>query len=310
LPVNIFGFDKAVMRVRRYVARLSVVLICLTGSAMLAVAPAAAAPGFAAQFSDLPQRFTAGAGAATVSAVASRTADGDCVKVRWSLVLRLGDIRLDQVRVDRVEEGGSFPVEVRTQNGVTRLTDTQLDPGSLCRDRTVTARYQIAFGADVADGRITLTTEAFDANQRLLASRSATTSVVGGRGRPATPATTAAKPTPTPAATEPTVPADEPAVTDLSVTESPAVAGAGAGTGRADRASAGGGLGIVQAGFLLGALLLFLGVGLLLRLRILVRTAPAADEPVADGGWSAAPQWSGTHSRSAAGNRRRRTVRR
>ena len=71
--------------------------------------------------------------------------------------------------MDRVEETGSFPLEIRAEGDVARLTDRQLDPGTLCPGRTVTARYRVAFAEDVTRGRITLAAEAYDANLRLLA---------------------------------------------------------------------------------------------------------------------------------------------
>ncbi|MCM0678706.1 hypothetical protein NCC78_29130, partial [Micromonospora phytophila] len=242
----------------RYAVRAGVVLACLTGVGLAAATPARAA--FATELSGLPAEFTAGDQVETVSAVVSRD-DGGCVKVRWSMVLRVQGIRLDQVKMDRVEETGSFPLEIRTEGDVARLTDRQLDPGTLCRDRTVTARYRVAFDEDVTRGRVTLEAEAYDASLRLLSRQTATRSVVGS-GATATPG---GAPEPSGTAVEPTEPAveetEEAAPTDEPVAEVPPAAGAGRPVARS------GGFGIVQAAFLLGGLLLSLGVGLLLRLR-------------------------------------------
>ena len=82
--------------------------------------------------------------------------------------------------MDRVEETGSFPLDIRTDGDVARLTDRQLDPGTLCPGRTVTARYRVAFAGDVTRGRVTLAAEAYDANLRLLCP--ADRDPVGGRG--------------------------------------------------------------------------------------------------------------------------------
>ena len=194
------------MAVRQMIGRLGVVLACVTGMGVIATGtPAGAAPGFDTRL-DLPGQFTAGGDPATISAVVSTSERGECRKVRWSLVLRVAGLRLDQVRVDRVEETGSFPVQVRAEGDAARLTDTELDPGELCRDRTVTARYRIAFGAEAAGGRVTVTAEAFDARSRLLASGSATRTVAGDRARP-TPSAT--RPAETPSPDESTEPAPE-----------------------------------------------------------------------------------------------------
>ncbi|MEH1164445.1 hypothetical protein V6V47_03565 [Micromonospora sp. CPCC 205539] len=270
----------------RYALRLGVVLAGLTGVVLAQVGPAQAA--FSTRLSGLPDRFTAGDGARTVSAVVSRT-DGGCVRVRWSLVLTVQDIRLDQVKLDRVEETGTFPLDVRTDGDVARLTDRRLDPGTLCPNRTVTARYRVAFNENVTRGRVTLAAEAYDANLRLLARQTATRSVVGA-GAPATP-TRAAEPTATPA--EPSDPASEPAEAERTSTEEPIAdqqvdaAPPAAGANRPVAQS--GGFGVVQAAFLLGGLLLFLGFGLLLRLRHLTRSevddTAVIDDPPVDPRW-------------------------
>ncbi|KXK58425.1 hypothetical protein AWW66_29870 [Micromonospora rosaria] len=267
------------MTVWRYALRVGVVLACLSGVEAVLADPAHAA--FSTELSGLPDRFTAGGRVETVTAVVSRIdRAGGCGKVRWSLLVQVQGLRLDQVRVDRVEETGSFPVQVRAEGSVARLTDRQLDPGTLCPDRTVTARYRVAFAGDVTDGRVTLAAEAYDVDSRLLARQTATRSVVGAGVRP-TPTTAAPPETePTVEPTEPaeptveaTVPTEEPIEsTDEAVTDVPA-----AGAGRP--AAQTGGFGLVHAAFLLGGLLLFLGVSLLLRLRHLLRPADAAEEP-------------------------------
>lgn len=266
------------MTVWRYALRLGVVLACLSGVELVLAAPAQAA--FTTELSGLPARFTAGDQVRTVSAVVSRTdRRGGCVKVRWSMVLSVQGIRLDQVKMDRVEETGDFPLEIQTEGDVARLTDRQLDPGTLCPDRTVTARYRLAFAEDVTQGRVTLAAEAYDANLRLLARQTATRSVVGVGGVPSR----SAEPTGTPA--EPSDPANAPGeeestgpVGDQPVDAAPPEAGR--------PVSQAGGFGVTQAAFLLGGLLLSLGLGLLLRLRHLTRVATAeADDPPVDRLW-------------------------
>lgn len=282
----------------RYALRAGVVLACLSGVELAVAAPAQAA--FTTEMSGLPGRFTAGEQVRTISAVVSQTdRRARCAKVRWSMVLSVQGLRLDQVKMDRVEETGDFPLEIRAEGDVARLTDRQLDPGTLCPGRTVTARYRVAFAEDVTQGRVTLAAEAYDANLRLLARQTATRSVVGVGGVPTgTPKPTATPPEPTESASAPAE--DESAATEEPVEEYPADAAPPA----ANRpVSQSGAFGVVQAAFLLGGLLLFLGVGLLLRLRQLTRAAAgdadeADDDPPVDRRWerpAAADPWRRAH---------------
>ncbi|BCJ57663.1 hypothetical protein Jiend_10850 [Micromonospora endophytica] len=161
----------------------------------------------------------------------------------------------------------------------------------------MTAQYRMAFAGDVAQGRISLTAEAYDPNLQLLARQSAQRSVVG-QGGAAQPSSAPPTALPTDAATvdpdeEPTVDPDE--ESDLAddagyaggAEETPAAGAAGN-----QVSQTGTGIGLTEAAFLLGGLLLFLGVGLLLRLRQLTREpdpataaagAPAAGSPAAAG---------------------------
>ncbi|WP_435206454.1 hypothetical protein [Micromonospora sp. bgisy143] len=274
-----------VVIVWRYALRLGALVAGVAGVVLTLAAPAQAA--FATEMGGLPARFTAGDQVRTISAVVSQTdRRGGCVKVRWSMVLRVQGIRLDQVKMDRVEENGDFPVEIRTEGDVARLTDRQLDPGTLCPGRTVTARYRVAFAEDVSQGRVTLAAEAYDANLRLLARQTATRSVLGAGG------TGTRTPTPTPSPT-PALPSDPPsepaseesAPTEEAIADQP-VDAAPPPAGRPVAQT--GGFGVVQAAFLLGGLLLSLGVGLLLRLRHLTRAAKdeaEAEDPPVDRLW-------------------------
>ncbi|MEU7922203.1 hypothetical protein [Micromonospora zamorensis] len=274
----------AVVTVWRNAVRVGVVLACLSGVELALAAPAQAA--FSTELSGLPTRFTAGEQVRTVSAVVSRTdRRGGCVKVRWSMVLSVQGLRLDQVKMDRVEEAGDFPLQIQTDGDVARLTDRQLDPGTLCPGRTVTARYRVAFAEDVTQGRVTLAAEAYDANARLLARQTATRSVVGAGGTPTStpkPTATPSEPSETPSAPaeEESTSAEEP-VGDYPVDAAPPAPGR--------PVSQTGGFGVVQAAFLLGGLLLFLGMGLLLRLRHLTRAAGGdatePDDPPVDRRW-------------------------
>ncbi|MFG2055202.1 hypothetical protein ACGFI9_14315 [Micromonospora sp. NPDC048930] len=270
---------EAVVGVWRYVLRIGVVLSCLFGAGLGAAVPARAAAPFSTELSGLPDEFTAGDRVETLSAVVSRSDGGGCVKVRWSMLLEVRGLRLDQVKVDRVEDDGSFPLEIRTEGDVARLTDRELDPGLLCPGRTVTARYRVAFAEDVTRGRVSFAAEAYDQSLRLLARQTATRQVVG---EDAEVAPTGAAPEPTGSTAEPTDPAtEEPATgdpaeatpTDEAVAELPPPGAAGR------PVSAAGGFGVVQGAFLLGGLLLFLGAGLLLRMRRLLRPAEVEEDP-------------------------------
>ncbi|MFV2104098.1 hypothetical protein [Micromonospora sp. LOL_024] len=277
-------------RLWRSTLRIGVVLACLTGVDVAMAAPAQAA--FATELGGLPAEFTAGGRVETVSAVVSRSDQGGCIKVRWSMVMSVQGLRLDQVRVDRIEETGSFPVEVRTEGASARLTDRELDPGTLCPGRTVTAQYRIAFAGDVDQGRVSLAAEAYNQNLQLLSRQSATREVVGrGTARPTT-----AVPTPSEGSTvDPAeVPTVDPTEEDGGLADDAAAAGGAADPSAAgvagNQVSRSGGIGLTEAAFLLGGLLLFLGVGLLLRLRQLNREPePAVDGSGAAGRWERQP---------------------
>lgn len=263
----------------RHALRIGLVLTCLAGAGNVGAAPARAAAAFSTELSGLPDEFTGGDRVETLSAVVSRSdrANGnDCVKVRWSMLLRVQGLRLDQVKVDRVEESRSFPLEIRTEGDTARLTDRELDPGVLCPGRTVTAQYRVAFAEDVGRGRVSIAAEAYDPQLRLLARRTASRQVVGEAAEPT--------PEPSPTSAEPTDPPSEEPAVEESATDEPTDAAAvelpPAGTAGRPVAQTGG-FGVVQGAFLLGGLLLFLGAGLLFRMRRLLRPAGEPAEEAA-----------------------------
>src|SRR6185295_17092890 len=92
-------------------------------------APArAVVAGIDVRITGLPAEFAAGADARTVEVVAAveRTRGRErCRKVRWSLRVRVDGPRPDQVRVDRIEEGGSFPVRTRAGGDTATFTDVR-----------------------------------------------------------------------------------------------------------------------------------------------------------------------------------------
>jgi hypothetical protein len=262
--------------VRNRTALLYSILAVATAIFAIPGPASAAVPGFEVKITELPGEFAAGAAASTLTVVASTDAGRRCQKVRWSMLMRVNGIDLNQVTVERVEDNGSFPLSVQANGDTARLTDVQLDPGSLCRDSTVTARYQVSFASEVTDGQVTFQAEAYDAAERLLQQATATREVVNGDAA-ADPAESP-DPSPTPSAeasgddeesTEPTE--QETAPSGSKAPGSIAAVPRGSGTDT----------NLLGVGVIVGAVLIFLGVGLLLRLRLRSRRGggPASPEP-------------------------------
>ena len=146
----------------RAAALLSGVLAIAAATLALPSPAQAAVEGFKVTITQLPDEFEAGAKARTVRWSPPPTTTGRCRKVRWSMVLKVDGVDLDQVKVNRVEDDGDFPLQVQSDGDTARLTDVRFDPGSLCRGQTVTAVYRVAFDDD-ADGEVTFQAQAFDA---------------------------------------------------------------------------------------------------------------------------------------------------
>lgn len=252
----------------RNTGRLGVVLGVLAVSTGLAVVPASAAQGVTVRISEVSGRFEAGASPAQMTVVATKRGR-ECIKVRWSLVVRVEDMSLDQLTIDRREESGSFPVDFQASGTEGRLTDERLDPGTLCRGRTVTARYTIAFDDDASGGRVTLRAEAFDARNESLESDSVTRNVRGD-----------ASPSPSPT---PTQEEAEEAAESTEEAEAP-IAGGGVGGPITPASNAGSGL--LPVGLAIGGLMVFLGLALLLRARRKLLRAPAG-RPGTRAAWQA-----------------------
>jgi hypothetical protein len=239
----------------------------LVAAAIVALpAPArAVVEGIEVTITELPDEFEAGDDPRTVEVVAStdRRPDGPrCRKVRWSLVLQVTGADLDQVRVDRVEEDGSVPLRVQTEGDTARLTDVRLDPGRLCPGRTVTARYRVAFDDDTPTGEVSLQAQAFGADDRLLQSASGASRVTGEEPEPSE--------TPSEEATAAAEPSEEAAAPPAAGTGEPELFAA---------AGAGGTPSLLGPGLVIGAVLVFLGVGLLLRIRMRNRNARHSHRP-------------------------------
>jgi len=251
--------------VRHRAALAATALAVAVATLALSGRASAVEPGFAVRITDLPATFGAGAESRTLTVVAS-TDRARCQKVRWSLVLRVDGPDLDEIDVDRVEEDGDFPVRVQTDGDTARITDEGLDPGQLCRGRTVTARYQISFGDDADTGRVLFQPQAFNAAGTLLQEAAGQSPVVGQDPAATESPTESPSPSPEPSGTEET---EEP---DEGVDgEEPAATGEPEPSEDIDAASAsadGEGPSLLGPGLIVGAVLVFLGVALLLRLRM------------------------------------------
>jgi hypothetical protein len=228
-------------------------------AALAGAAPAAAdTPGFAVKITQAPDTFTVGKDAHTLSAVVSTSSDRlqqRCVKVRWALVISTKGVSLDQIRVNRVEDGQSFPVRTQFQGDDARVIDQQVDPGQLCRDQTDTAAWTVSFtGPD--NGSVNFTMQAFSQRNRALASGGASARVVTPvAAKPSDKPSTSATPSPTSTfSPEPT----EAAIAPVTQASSAAPAALTKTSGSSDA---------LLPGILVGAVLVFVGVALLMRIR-------------------------------------------
>jgi hypothetical protein len=234
---------------------LSGALTALT--AVLLPAPAhAEVDGIDLEVTKAPAKFEAGADPQIVEVVVSTDNPGRCRKIRFSMVLGVEGAELDQVRVNRVEENGTFPTQVRDEGDRARITDTQFDPGQLCRGRTVTARYEVSVAENAPDGRITFGAEAFDARQTLLRKAAASSDIAG-----------AEKPPPSPS------PSEEPEAEESSDAAIPPPADA-SGISADLAAGQDSTPSLLGPGLIVGAVLVLLGVGLLMRIRLRNRKRP------------------------------------
>jgi hypothetical protein len=231
-------------------------------------APAVAdTPGFAVNVTQAPDTFTVGKDAHTLSAVVSTTSDRlqhRCIKVRWALTISTKGVSLDQVRVNRVENGNSVPVRAQFQGENARVVDQQLDPGQLCRDQTVSAKWTVSFtGPD--NGSVDFTMQALSQRNQPLASGGASARVVTPVAARTTPpsksATTSSSSSssssPTPTSTFSPEPA-EAAIAPVAQSSSADPAALTKNAGKSDA---------LLPGLLIGAVLVLFGAAMLMRIR-------------------------------------------
>ncbi|SNY73829.1 hypothetical protein [Paractinoplanes atraurantiacus] len=210
--------------------------------------------GFSVKLDQAPATFTIGKAAKTLTAVVSTERESRrCLKVRWALTVETKGVSLDQIRVGRVENNQDFGVRAQIENDAAQIVDERLDPGQLCRDRTVTGQWTVAFtGPD--DGEVTFTARALDATGRVLSTTGSSAQVVTPVAASASPS---ASPSPSPSPTEqaPVAGEDEAVVTEDPEPSAAALVPASSSTS------------VLGIGLIIGALMVFLGVGMLLRLR-------------------------------------------
>ncbi|GIF25325.1 hypothetical protein BJ973_003604 [Actinoplanes tereljensis] len=239
----------------RHLAARVLTALALVAAPLAWASPASAdVQGFAVNIGENPATFTIGKQARTLTAVATtERQQRRCIKVRWALTVRTDGVSLDQIRVNRVEDGQTFRVRTQVDDDAASIVDAQLDPGELCRDQTVTGRWDIAFtGPD--DGEVTLEARALDVTGRQLSSTSTTSRVVT-----AVAAKPSASPSPSPSETATEEETEPVADTDTTPPGDP--------TSAAALNPASGTPSVLGPGLIIGAVLVFLGVALLLRIR-------------------------------------------
>jgi hypothetical protein len=260
-------FREELIAVRYRAAWVTTALAVTAGSLALPGPASAVEPGFQVRVTESPGTFGAGAESRALTVVVS-TDQRRCQKVRWSMLMRVDGPGLSDAKVSRIEENGEFATQRQDQGDVARITDVQVDPGQLCRGRTVTANYRISFNGDTPSGTVTFQPQAFTADGRLLQEASVHAPVVGQK--PAEKETTPA-PTPEPTETSPSPRESEDEGLDDAI--GPEESAEPTGTGAADANTVPAAAdsqppSLLGPGLVVGALLVFAGVGLLLRLRM------------------------------------------
>jgi hypothetical protein len=233
--------------VRHVAARVTAALTLLTASMAWATPAFADVAGFDVKFGQRPASFTAGKAARTLTAVVSTDRQSRrCLKVRWTLIIQSQGVSLDQIKVNRIENGGTFQTQARLSDDGARITDVKNDPGELCKGRNVTGQWNIAFtGPD--NGSVSFEARASQGG-RVLASASTTSRVVDAvAAKPSSSPSPSGEPTEEAAAAQPTPAESSPDAAALNPSSgTPSVLG---------------------PGLIVGGVLVFLGVAVLLRLR-------------------------------------------
>ncbi|MEV0157055.1 hypothetical protein AB0H57_25460 [Micromonospora sp. NPDC050686] len=279
------------MSVRRHVARLATACALLVGLVAVGAAPALADDDSVRVRA--AGSFTAGGSAEGVSLEVRKKSDG-CALVHTALGLRLDGLSADQVEV-KVNYGGRWwPVPVGDGNGGVQTGRTTPNKPRLCKGKSVTVKYRVAFLAGAPAGRLTIVGEATDAGAEAFERGSDTARVVGGRAAEPTPT---GKPTPTP--TPSAVATVEPTAAAVAAPTAAAAVGQQSGRPVAQEKSSG-----ISPIMFVGLALVLVGAGLIVLLVRRSRADRAGREQTGGEPWSGGPAPGGsgpTTYRSAGG---------
>ncbi|MFY1636117.1 hypothetical protein ACN27F_23050 [Solwaraspora sp. WMMB335] len=234
------------MSVRRTAARLTMVLVLTGGAAAFAASPAYAQDE-RVQIS-LPGRFNAGETAGGITVKVTKRTDG-CVAVRTSLAIRLPGATPDLVAVQARIDDDWVSVPIWADGGGLLLTDrTAPEKDELCKGKSRSVRYRMAFLAGAPAGTANIVGEAYTAGGELLGRAAGAKKVTGrlaGTYQPGPPTPSPSEePTPEPAAATPQ-PSEAPA---LAAPDQDLLAAAGTGGGPGSDDGSGIGTGVMAAG--------------------------------------------------------------
>ncbi|MCI4064407.1 hypothetical protein MRQ36_18085 [Micromonospora sp. R77] len=225
------------MSVRRHVARLAAVGVMLGGLVAAGASPASAdGDRVAARAAD---SFPADGSPRGVAVEVRKRTDG-CVLLRTALGLRLDGVQPNQVQV-QVNAGGQwFPVGVSGGGGTVRTAQTSPADPRLCKGKSITVRYRVAFLAGAPGGRLTVVGEASSALGRLLGRDAVVSRVLGAEKSPSPSPSPSRKPSPTPTPSASAVATEPPTATDTTSAVAAALGPAtGSGVAAADETSGG-----------------------------------------------------------------------
>ncbi|SCE71649.1 hypothetical protein [Micromonospora mirobrigensis] len=267
------------MSVRRHAARLATVCALLGGLVAVGASPALAEDDSVRVRS--ADTFKAGGSPGGVSVEVRKRSDG-CVLLRTVLGLRLDGLSADQVQVQVNFGGRWWPAPVGDGGRGVQTGPTTPSNPTLCKGKSVTVKYRVAFLAGAPDGSLTVVGEATNAFGKVLDRGADRARVVGGQAAAATPSATPSatpEPTPTPTPTPSAVATVEPA----APSQPPSAVAAALDSRSAQPAAQEEGSGVSPI-MLVGLALVLLGAGLIILLvrrsradRAAVEEPPAAE---------------------------------
>lgn len=184
------------MTVRRRAAQLAAVCGLVGGLVMLGASPALADDDSVRV--GAASSFAAGGSPQGVNVAVRKRTDG-CVLLRTALGLRLEGLQPDQVKVEVNAGGRWFPVGVSGGGGTVATAQTSPAKPTLCKGKSITVRYRVAFAAGVPGGQLVVSGAGVSATGQGLGRGSDTAKVTGARVTPSP--TPSKKPTPTPTPT-------------------------------------------------------------------------------------------------------------